>query len=243
MRMPNDAELKKNINRDFYGFKQLKFLFALMEEKITKVFPDLSDKNLQVEHIMPQTLNEEWKKMLGDDYESVHNEYLHSIGNLTLIYYNQELGNEEFSKKKEIYINNSALQISQREITDKDVWNKETIESRTAWIVDFLIKEVLPIPNDLFNTLSAAPRRVKSHTQSFETLGIVGETINYIDDKSIVAKVVNDREVSFEGKLWKLSPLTREIKERRGERSPSGSYQGSIFWEYKGSRIFDLYGK
>ena len=243
MRMPNDAELKKNINRDFYGFKQLKFLFALMEEKITKVFPDLTDKNLQVEHIMPQTLNEEWKKMLGDDYESVHNEYLHSIGNLTLIHYNQELGNEEFSKKKEIYINNSALQISQRDITDKDVWNKETIENRTAWIVDFLIKEVLPIPNDLFNTLSTAPRRVKSHTQSFETLGIVGETINYIDDKSIVAKVVNDREVSFEGKLWKLSPLTREIKERRGERSPSGSYQGSIFWEYKGSRIFDLYGK
>ena len=63
------------------------------------------------------------------------------------------------------------------------------------------------------------------------------------NNKSIVAKVVNDREVSFEGKLWKLSPLTREIKERRGERSPSGSYQGSIFWEYKGSRIFDLYGK
>lgn len=243
MRMPNDAELKKNINRDFYGFKQLKFLFALMEEKITKVFPDLSDKNLQVEHIMPQTLNEEWKKMLGDDYESVHNEYLHSIGNLTLIYYNQELGNEEFSKKKEIYINNSALQISQREITDKDVWNKETIESRTAWIVDFLIKEVLPIPNNMFNTLNIQPRRVKTHTQSFETLGIIGKTINYIDDKSIVATVVNDKEVSFEGKLWRLSPLTREIKERRGELTPSGSYQGSIFWEYKGIKIFDLYGK
>ena len=243
MRMPSDAELKKNINRDFYGFKQLKFLFALMEEKITKVFPDLSDKNLQVEHIMPQTLNETWKKMLGDDYEAVHNEYLHSIGNLTLVYYNQELGNEEFSKKKEIYINNSALQISQREITDKDVWNKDSIEARTTWIVDFLIKKVLPIPNDMFNSLNVKTRRVKSHTQSFEELGLVGETINYIDDKSIVAKVVNDKEVSFEGKLWKLSPLTREIKERRGERSPSGSYQGSIHWEYKGSRIFDLYGK
>jgi uncharacterized protein with ParB-like and HNH nuclease domain len=243
MRMPNDAELKKNINRDFYGFKQLKFLFALMEEKITKVFPDLSDKNLQIEHIMPQTLNEDWKKMLGNDYESVHNEYLHSLGNLTLIYYNQELGNEEFSKKKDIYINNSALQISQREITDKDVWNKDAIENRTAWIVDFLIKEVLPIPDNLFNTVNKPPRSTKKHTQSFEVLGLVGKKINYIDDKSIVATVVNDKEVAFEGKLWKLSPLTREIKERKGQLSPSGSYQGSIHWEYKGTRIFDLYTK
>ena len=104
-------------------------------------------------------------------------------------------------------------------------------------------QEVLPIPNNMFNSLNVQPRRVKSHTQSFETLDIIGETINYIDDKSIVAKVVNDKEVSFEGKLWRLSPLTREIKERRGELTPSGSYQGSIFWEYKGTKIFDMYGK
>jgi hypothetical protein len=56
--------------------------------------------------------------MLGDDYINIHNEYLHSIGNLTLIRHNQELGNNSFDKKKDIYVNNSALIISQKEPTE-----------------------------------------------------------------------------------------------------------------------------
>lgn len=245
MRMPGDAEIKKIMaSKDFYAFRQLKFIFALIEEKMTKSMPDLSDKNLQIEHIMPQTLNEEWISMLGvEDYVQVHENYLHTLGNLTLIRHNQELGNESFSKKKDVYINNSALQISQREITNKDVWNKESIEQRTNWLIDFLLKELLPIPNELFNSANAPARKSKTHTHSFVELGLVGEVINYIDDKSIVARVVNEKEVEFEGKNWRLSPLTKELKTRQGICSPSGSYQGSIFWEYKGQRIFDMYSK
>ena len=84
---------------------------------------------------------------------------------------------------------------------------------------------------------------MKTHTHSFAQLGLVGEVINYIEDKSIVARVVNDHEVEFEGKNWRLSPLTKELKTRKGICSDSGSYQGSIFWEYKGQRIFDMYSK
>ena len=43
------------------------------------------NKDLTVEHVMPQTLSRnEWKTMLGDDYERIHNEYLHTLANLTL---------------------------------------------------------------------------------------------------------------------------------------------------------------
>lgn len=245
MRMPSDAEIRKlMVTKDFYAFKQLKFVFALIEEKMTKSMPDLSDKNLQIEHIMPQTLNDEWISMLGaEDYAQVHENYLHTLGNLTLIRHNQELGNENFSKKKEIYINNSAMQISQRKITDKDVWNKEAIEQRTNWLIDFLLKELLPIPSELFNSLNTPSRRKKTHTCSFTELGIVGEVVNYIDDRSIVARVVNDHEVEFEGKKWRLSPLTREIKKRKGCCSESESYNGNKHWEFKGQIIFDMYSK
>ena len=107
MRMPNDSELSKCIKtRDFFAFRQLKFLFALAEEKWTKSFPNLTDRNLQIEHIMPQTLNKEWIDMIGSDFKNVHSEYLHSIGNLTLIRHNQEMGNDRFEIKKEFYINN-----------------------------------------------------------------------------------------------------------------------------------------
>lgn len=48
---------------------------------------------------MPQTLNQAWKDELGPDYEAVHQEYVNTIGNLTLIRHNQELGNKPFSSK------------------------------------------------------------------------------------------------------------------------------------------------
>ena len=52
--------------------------------------------------------------------------------------------------------------------------------------------------------------------------------------------VVSDKLVEFEGKEWKLSPLTVEIKKRRGECVPSESYQGGRFWEYNGKTIWDM---
>ena len=52
------------------------------------------NKDLTVEHVMPQTLSRnEWKTMLGDDYERIHNEYLHTLANLTLTGYNSEYSN------------------------------------------------------------------------------------------------------------------------------------------------------
>lgn len=240
MRMPNNTELRKILKTsDCYALKQLRFLFTLIEEKLSKSRPDLSDKNLQIEHIMPQTLNEEWKKMLGDDYINIHNEYLHSIGNLTLIRHNQELGNNSFDKKKDIYVNNSALIISQKEITNNEEWDGKAIEKRTNWIVDFILNEVLPVPENIFDLNAPKLRRMK-HKSSFASAGVIGKLINYIEDKSIVARVIDDKNVEFEGKIWKLSPLTREIKKRKGECNESGAYQGTRFWEYNGKTIWDM---
>lgn len=240
MRMPNNTELRKILKTsDCYALKQLRFLFTLIEEKLSKSRPDLSDKNLQIEHIMPQTLNEEWKKMLGDDYINIHNEYLHSIGNLTLIRHNQELGNNSFDKKKDIYVNNSALIISQKEITNNEEWDGKAIEKRTNWIVDFILNEVLPVPENIFDLNAPKLRRMK-HKSSFVSAGVIGKLINYIEDKSIVARVIDDKNVEFEGKIWKLSPLTREIKKRKGECNESGAYQGTRFWEYNGISVWDL---
>lgn len=52
-----------------------------------------------IEHIMPQTLSDEWKTDLGADWERVHETYLHTLGNLTLTGYNPEYGNKRFADK------------------------------------------------------------------------------------------------------------------------------------------------
>ena len=51
---------------------------------------------------MPQTLSREWKEELGESWREVHEQYLHTIGNLTLTGYNSELSNATFKEKQEI---------------------------------------------------------------------------------------------------------------------------------------------
>lgn len=235
-RLPNDLELTRYLeNANFYNYKYCKLILAMIEEKITKSRPDISEEVLQVEHIMPQTLSESWKKELGPDYENIHQELVNTIGNLTLIRHNQELGNKSFAEKKYIYEHNAGLQIARNEIINQGTWNQVAIQHRTQWIIHYLLQSVLPIPDNMRKTNNFTIKVSKRF--SFKALGLIGETIYFIKDTSISAKVKTDHEVEFEGKLYKLSPLTRELFRRMGKINKSGSYRGAEYWEYEGEKL------
>lgn len=241
LRLPNDVEMKRIMqSMNFYNFRLAKFLFSLVEEKITKARPNKNDSNLQVEHIMPQTLDKagKWQIDLGADYENIHQEYINNIGNLTLIRQNQELGNKSFSAKKVIYENNAGLQIAKTKITDQAYWNKESIINRQNWIIDYILSNILPIPDKMRrinNFVISGGKRL-----SFLELQIIGQNINYISDKSIVAKIIDDKKVEYEGTEWFLTTLTREIETRKGTVNASGAYQGAQYWEYDGVKLADI---
>lgn len=238
LRVPNDIEMERELSvMNFYNLKLCKFVLSLIEENITKSRPDKNDEKLQIEHIMPRTLNKDWEKELGEDYEEVHQSLLNTIGNLTLIRHNQELGNKRFAVKKDIYENKAGLQIAKTEIINHEHWNRATIENRSKWIIDYLLKEVLPIPDDMRKTNNFV---MKKNGLSFLELQLIGQIIDYVSDNSIHAKVVSDKEVEFEGKKWRLSPLTREIETRKGTVNASGSYKGAQYWEYDGIKLIDI---
>jgi uncharacterized protein with ParB-like and HNH nuclease domain len=241
LRLPNDLELTKYFETaNFFNHQHCRFLLALLEEKITKSRPNLSDSRLQVEHIMPQTLNDEWRSQLGPDCDAVHQELVHTIGNLTLIRHNQELGNRPFNKKKSIYESNSGLQIARTMITNRGQWNAEAIKERAEWIIHCILDEVLPIPDEMRKSNNFANLTLKDRNRfSFEKLGLIGKEIYFLADRTFMAKVVDKHNVEFEGKTMKLSPLTREIQTRLGRVNPSGSYQGSKYWGYGGKRLAD----
>jgi hypothetical protein len=67
-----------------------------------------------------------------------------------------------------------------------------------------------------------------------------GDKITFIKDKSIFATVYGDREVEYQGRIWKLSPLTRSIFEQRGELNTSGAYQGSAYFEFNGKKLREI---
>ncbi len=239
LRLPNDVEVSRQLaSMRFDNFGYCKFFLALVEEALTKSRPDLSNQKLQLEHIMPQTLNDDWRNELGEHCEEIHQELLSSLGNLTLIRHNQELSNKSFSTKREVYEGNAGLQIARSFITDRVVWNEEAIRARTDWLIKFFLEKVFPVPSDMRMKNNFKPKEHRG--LSFQSLQLIGLNIEFTADQSFKAKVVGDKEVEFEGKKWRLSPLTAEIQRRRGQENKSGSYQGARFWSYDGMSLLDF---
>jgi uncharacterized protein with ParB-like and HNH nuclease domain len=241
MRLPNDNEIHDFLlseKSNFYNFESGKFLFSLIEEGLTKNRPSLNDKILQVEHIMPQTLNETWKNELGENYKLIYDNYLNNIGNLTLIRHNQELSNHSFRGKKVIYENNAGMQITKNKIIDQQNWGVVQIKARAEYLVNILLEKILPISAELktSNNYSSEKKSIGNRL-SFESLDLIGKTIVYFDDSTIVADVIGNKEVKFEDKIWKLSPLTREIETRKNRRNRSGAYWGINMWMYDGRTL------
>ena len=94
--------------------------------------------NLQIEHVMPQTLNESWKNYLGEDWQEIYNDYLHTIGNLTLTGYNLELSNKSFEEKKVEY-ERSHLELN-RYFKPVTRWDGQAIQDRAKKLTISLLK-------------------------------------------------------------------------------------------------------
>ena len=112
-RFPDDDEFRAGmIERHVYELrtKNRAYLFSRLEHGTSKsapisgivdpVFQKITDKEYSVEHIMPQTLNAQWRKELGDRADEIHGIWVHRLGNLTLTAYNSEMGNSAFAAKK-----------------------------------------------------------------------------------------------------------------------------------------------
>lgn len=92
-------------------------------------------------------------------------------------------------------------------------------------------------------TANNGPKERKKMSARFDFYkrGIMrGSQIVFVGDETYKAIVENEREVIFEGELWYLSPLVRELYTRLGTVNSSGSYQGPLFFKYNGVRLTDI---
>lgn len=122
-----------------------KFLLASIENNGKEV---LIVDNLTIEHIMPQNknLSIEWQKMLGTDkWQTVQDQYLHTLGNLTLTAYNSELGDKPFElKKQELDDVKTKVTVLYSDVKNRTVWNAEAIEERAERLSNIII-DLYPI--------------------------------------------------------------------------------------------------
>ena len=108
-------------------YEQRKLILETLEQSHgSKESVSLSE--LSIEHVMPQTLSEEWKDALGESDILEHGRVLHLLGNLTLTGYNSELSNSAFSvKRKKLAQSNVEMN---KEIARETEWTPESIEKR-----------------------------------------------------------------------------------------------------------------
>lgn len=247
LRLPNDDELSARLRTmNFYNLGRSRnyprLLLSLMEELLTKSRPIWDDSRLQLEHIMPQTLSAGWRSGLGESADADHQEFVNSIGNVTLIRHNQELGNKAFAEKKLLYAGKSGLQVAQNYVLDREAWDVEAIVRRKKYLIDLLVNQVLAISSGFkFASNWKQDGGSSSQFDSRKVLNqLIGQTIQFVSNPTITAIVASDSKVQFEGKEWSLSPLTRELKERDGTVSKSSAFQGAMYWSWDDTRLVDL---
>lgn len=140
-RFPNDDEFKDLfITIDFYNFQKKKYFFERLEKFDTE--EPVDTQKCTIEHIMPQTLTEEWKRDLGKNFQAIHDKYLHTIGNLTLTGYNQEYSNNSFQEKRDMEkgFEQSPLRLNQSLKGGLKVFGEEQIKKRANYLADLALK-------------------------------------------------------------------------------------------------------
>lgn len=136
-RFPNDAEVRKKLTETpLYEESKsyIKFIFGKIEKHNTKVSVNFRDPKITIEHIMPQKLTEDWQNMLGENFEDIHKEYLHNIGNLILTEFNSEMGNKPFDEKQ-TKLKKSNLNF-RNEILNAKKWSKLEIKNHQEKMID-----------------------------------------------------------------------------------------------------------
>ena len=109
---PKDSEFiqaLKSANIYKMQKKNKEYLFERLENEdsveyvnVIELMNDNERENrLTIEHIMPQTLSQQWRISLGENSQEIYDSKLHTLGNLTLTGYNAKYSNRTFIEKRD----------------------------------------------------------------------------------------------------------------------------------------------
>ncbi|WP_100968844.1 DUF262 and DUF1524 domain-containing protein [Helicobacter pylori] len=202
-KFPKDSEFKNLfITIDFYNLKERNYFFERLENFDTK--EPVNTKRLTTEHIMPQKLTPEWERDLGENFQAIHEKYLHTIGNLTLTGYNQEYSNNSFQKKRDMEkgFKQSPLKLNQS-LKDGSFGEKEIL-NRAKDLADWALK-IWTYPKLDAETLEKyKPKKEKKvydlssykfSSNSRELFDILSKEIKALDEK--IAEKFNQDYISY----------------------------------------------
>ncbi|WP_120922149.1 GmrSD restriction endonuclease domain-containing protein [Helicobacter pylori] len=218
-RFPNNDEFKDSfITIDFYEFKKNKSFLERLENFDTKEPVDTQECN--TEHIMSQTLTLKWQEDLGENFEAIHEKYLHTIGNLTLTGYNAKYSNKSFQEKRDMEkgFKQSSLKLNQS-LKNLEFFGEKEIEKRANDLADWALKIwTYPIleAETLEEYKSKKAKKVydlssyKFRSDSRELFDILREKIKALDER--ITEKFNQKYIAY--KFCKISFVDIVVQEK-----------------------------
>lgn len=181
---PDDSMFLENLsNKKVYMMrsKNKQYIMDRYEnwgtKEVKNVYDFIKDGTYSIEHIMPQTLSREWQSYLGENWQKIHEMWVHRLANLTLTAYNSKYQNSSFIKKRDVEngFKDSGLRMNQR-LATYDKWTEVELEDRNK---DMLIKAVKIWP--MVNT-------------DYKPAENIDEKVSLADDYSLTGKLINGYE-------------------------------------------------
>ncbi len=220
-RFPNNDEFKEHfITIDFYHFQKKEYFLERLEnfERKERVYAH----EYTTEHIMPQTLSLEWQKDLGENFQAIHDKYLHTIGNLTLTGYNKEYSNKSFQEKRDMEkgFKQSPLRLNQS-LKNLESFGEKEIEKRANDLADWALK-IWTYPNLDAETLEKyKPKKEKKvydlssykfGSHSRELFDILSKEIKALDER--ITEKFNQEYIScmFDKNFVDIVVQTKDLK-------------------------------
>ncbi len=204
-RWPDDAVVRERLP-GFELYRRESTKTHAMLERLEESFghrEKVDVSKLTIEHVMPQTIahnknGKAWKEMLGEGWEAVHGELLHTIGNLTLTGYNVELSNSPFGVKQE-ELARSHVELN-RHFAGLAQWDAAAIRARGAQLTERVLAlwprpastqayvpsaEAMPEPSGLSSAAKARLEYWRHLDARLEERGVPPEAIVPTADSSL----------------------------------------------------------
>ena len=132
-RFPNNKRFTQALQTcNIYKSKFTQYLLEKLENHSYPGSFNYKDAKFTIEHIMPQKLSDSWKEDFqkwGEDSHHLLENYLHTLGNLTLADENTKLSNNSFEEKTKGYKDNRIKTLNQ-DIINQDKWGEAQIKAR-----------------------------------------------------------------------------------------------------------------
>lgn len=199
-RFPGDAEFKRQVQvRNLYNFNRRSYWLRRFENHGRKERVPVQDYT--IEHIMPQNkdLNARWRADLGEDWKRVHEQHLHTLGNLTLTGYNSEYSDRPFLEKRDMTggFKESPLRLNEG-LGSCDIWNEKAIQDRGQRLATIAA------------TIWAAPELPEDILQAYKPAKLEGTLYTISDHPHLRGGISRDLFEAFRAEVLALDECVTE---------------------------------